>query len=91
MHQAISAKRQLAIVLYYCTIANLFCVSISFVCSCIQEVSTIFVQKTKAKFITIPKGEEVNEVMRIYNDKWQFYYVRRCNRWYTHSYYCSSS
>ena len=72
MHQAISAKRRLAIVLYYCTIANLFCVSISFECSCIQEVSTVFVQKTKAKFITIPKGEEVNEVMRIYNDNWQF-------------------
>lgn len=26
----------------------------------------------KTKFITIPKGEELNEVMRIYKDKWQF-------------------
>ena len=79
MRQAISARRRLAIVLYflsstaeYRTIANLFGVSISFVCSCIQEVSTVIVQKMKAKFITVPKGEEMNEVMRIYNDKWQF-------------------
>ena len=26
----------------------------------------------KTKFITIPKGEELNEVMRICKDKWQF-------------------
>ena len=79
MPQAISARRGLAIVLYYLsstaeylTIANLFGVSISFVCSCIKEVSTVIVQKMKTKFIIIPKGEEVNEIMRIYKDKWQF-------------------
>ena len=79
MRQAISARRRLAIVLYYLsstaeyrTIANLFGVSISFVCSCIKEVSTVIVQKMKTKFITIPKGEEMNEIMRIYKDKWQF-------------------
>ena len=76
MRQAISARRRLAIVLYYLsstaehrTIANLFGVSISFVCSGIKEVSKVIVQKMKTKFITIPKGEEVNEVMRIYKDK----------------------
>ena len=47
-------------------------VSISFVCSGINEVSTVIFQKMKTKFITIPQGEEVNEVMRIYKDKWQF-------------------
>ncbi|XP_068741748.1 putative nuclease HARBI1 [Montipora capricornis] len=79
MRQAISARRRLAIVLYhlsstaeYRTIANLFGVSISFVCSCIKEVSTVIVRKMKTKFITTPKGEEVNEIMRIYKDKWQF-------------------
>ena len=79
MRQAISARRRLAIGLYYLsstaeyrTIANLFGVSVSFVCSCIKEVSTIIVQKMKTKFITIPKGEEVNEIMRIYKDKCQF-------------------
>lgn len=40
--------------------------------SCIPEVPTVIVQKMKAKFITIPKGEEVNEVTRIYKDKCQF-------------------
>lgn len=79
MRIAISARRRLAIVLYYLsstaeyrTIANLFGVSISFVCSCIKEVSAVIVQKMKTMFITIPKGEEVNEIMRIYKDKWQF-------------------
>ena len=50
MRQAISARRRLAIVLYYLsstaeyhTIANLFGVSISFVCSCINEESTAIV------------------------------------------------
>ena len=55
----------------YRTIANLFSLSISFVCSCINEVSS-HCSKDKTKFITIPKGGEVNEVMRIYKDKWQF-------------------
>ena len=79
MRQAISARRRLAIVLYYLsstaeyrTIANLFGVSTSFVCSCIKEVSIVIVQKMKTKFITIPKREEVKEIMRIYKDKWQF-------------------
>ena len=47
MHQSISARRRLAIVLNnlsstveYRTIANLFGVSISFVCSCTKEVSS---------------------------------------------------
>ena len=85
MRQAISARHRLAIVLNYLSsaakyrsIANLFGVSISFVCSCIKEVSTV--KKIKTKFITIPKGEKVNEIMRIYKDKWQFPHVRRCNR-----------
>ena len=56
----------------YHTIADLFGVSISFVCSGINEVSTVIFQKMKTKFITIPQGEKVNEVMRIYKDKWQF-------------------
>jgi len=56
MRQAISARRRLAIVLYYLsstaeyrTIANLFGVSISFVCSA-NDVSTnaIFVTTTHA-------------------------------------------
>lgn len=79
MRQAISARRRLAIVLNYLSstaeyraITNIFGVSISFVCSCIREVSTVIVQKMKTKFINIPKGEELDEVMRIYKDKWQF-------------------
>ena len=35
------------------------------------------------------KGE-VNEIIRIYKDMWQFH-VRRCNRWYAHSHNCSSN
>ena len=77
MRQAISARRRLAIVLYYLssaveyrTIANRFGVSISFVSSSIKLVSMAIIQKMKTKFITIPKEDELNAVMRIYKDKW---------------------
>ena len=78
MRRAVSASRRLAIFLYlsstaeYRTIANLFGVSVAFVCSCIKEVAIVIVQKMKAKFITIPKGEELKEIMRMYKVKWQF-------------------
>ena len=79
MRRAVSAKRRLAILLYYLsstaeyrTIANLFGVSISFVCTCVKEVSTAIVQKLQSQFITIPKGNELDEIMRTYKDKWQF-------------------
>ena len=31
--------------------------------SCIKEVSSVIDQRMETKFITIPKGEELNEIM----------------------------
>ena len=79
MRRAVGARCRLAILLYYLsstaeyrTIANLFGVSKSFVCNCVKEVSSVIVQKLQSRFITIPQGDELDEVMRIYNDRWQF-------------------
>ena len=79
MRKAVSARRRLGILLYYLsstaeyrTIANRFGVSVAFVCSCIKEMSRVIVQKRKSKFITVPKGAELSEVMQMYKEKWQF-------------------
>ena len=79
MRRVVTARRRLAILPYYLsstaeyrTIANLFGVSKSFVCNCVKEVSSVIVQKLQSRFIAIAQGGELDEVMRIDNDKWQF-------------------
>ena len=65
MRQAITVRCQLTIMLYYLsstaeyrTIANLFGVSISFVCSCIKEASTVIVQKMKKSSLLFQKEKK---------------------------------
>ena len=54
------------------TVANLFGVSTAFVCLCIKEVAITVVGKMKASFLTVPKGDDLSEVMRLYRSKWGF-------------------
>lgn len=79
MRKAISPRKRTAITLYYMsstaeyrTIANLFGVSKSFVCLCIKDVSKAITKKLKKDFFSIPKGEDLSEVMKLYKEKWGF-------------------
>ena len=75
---AISAKRRLAITLYffastaeYQTIGNLFGVSRSFVYLCIREVFCA-ITKRLSKVIRFPHGQELRQVIDDYEHKWGF-------------------
>ena len=79
MCKAISSRKRVAIALYYLgstaeyrTIANLFGVSSSFVCLCIKDVSKAITRKLKTGFLSVPRGQELREVMGLYKDKWGF-------------------
>ena len=79
MRKAISPRKRTAITLYYMsstaeyrTIANLFGVSKSFVCLCIKDVCKAITKKLKKDFLSIPKGEDLSEVMKLYKEKWGF-------------------
>ena len=79
LRKAISAEKRLAITLYYIcstseyrTVANLFGVSTAFVCLCVKNVSTAILSKLKTRFLSIPKGEDLKEVMRLYKLRWGF-------------------
>lgn len=78
MREAVSAKRRLALTLYYLastaeyrTIANLFGVSRSFTCHCIKEVCCAIIKKFP-KTITFPKGVELHQVVQRYEKRWGF-------------------
>ena len=75
MRLAISAKRRLAITLYffastaeYKTFGNLFGVSRSFVCSCIREVCCA-ITKRLSRVIRFPHGQELQQVINDYERK----------------------
>ena len=79
MRKAVSPRKRTAITLYYMsstaeyrTIANLFGVSKSFVCLCIKDVCKAITKKLGKGFLTVPKGDDLSEVMRIYKEKWGF-------------------
>ena len=79
MRQAISSRKRLAITLYYLgstaeyrTIGNLFGVSASFVCLCIKDVCRAITRKLKRGFLSVPRGHDLGEVMRLYKEKWGF-------------------
>ncbi|XP_046856137.1 protein ALP1-like [Xenia sp. Carnegie-2017] len=78
MRTPVSAKRRLAITLYYLsctaeyrTVANLFGVSRSLVCQCIKEVSCAII-KHFPKAITFPKGDDLFQVLQGYEEQWGF-------------------
>jgi len=77
MRKAVTAKRRLAIALYYLastseyrTISNLFGVSISFVCSCIKDVCNA-ITKLMSSAISFPSGENLLHVIQGY-EEWGF-------------------
>ena len=76
LREAVSAKRRLAVTLYflaftaeYRTIGNLFGVSRSFVCQCIQEVCDAIAKQFR-NVISFPKGEDLLQVIRGYEEAW---------------------
>ena len=76
MHKAVSPRKRTAITLYsmsstaeYRTIADLFGVSMSFICLCIRDVCKAMTKNLKNDFLKVPKGEDLREVMRLYKDK----------------------
>ena len=78
MRFAISAERRLEMTLYflastaeYRTIGNLFGVSKAFVCLCIREVCYA-ITKRLSYVIHFPQGNELIEVIRSYENKWDF-------------------
>ena len=77
--KAVPAAKRLAITLYYLgstaeyrTVANLFGVSNAFVCLCIKEVSKAIFGKIKKRFLCIPKGDDLMNVMNLYKERWGF-------------------
>ncbi|XP_028405241.1 putative nuclease HARBI1 [Dendronephthya gigantea] len=79
LRKAISPEKRVAITLYYIgstseyrTIANLFGVSTAFVCLCVKDVCTAILTKLKSRFLSIPKDDDLREVMRLYKLRWGF-------------------
>ena len=75
---AISAKRRLAITLYflastaeYRTIANLFGVSRSFVCLCVRDVPKAIISKL-SHVVCFPRGDELVQIINDYEQRWGF-------------------
>ena len=78
MRSAIPPKRRLALTLYflastaeYRTIGNLFGVSASFVCVCVRVVCRAIIKRL-AKCIEFPKGKQLREVIKGYENTWGF-------------------
>ena len=78
MRKAVTPNRRLAITLYYLastaeyrTIGNLFGVSVAFVCTCIKEVYEA-IRNKMASAILFPRGENLLNVIRGYNEEWGF-------------------
>ena len=78
MRDPVTAKRRLAITLYYLsstaeyrTVANLFGVSRSFVCQCIKEVSCAIIKRFP-RAIAFPKGDDLLNVLQGYEERWGF-------------------
>ena len=72
LRKAVSTQKRIAIVVYfigstaeYRTIANLFGVSTSFVCN----VAKAIVAKLRCHFLSIPKGDELLEIIKLYKEK----------------------
>ena len=77
MRKAIPSRKRVTIALYYLgstaeyrTIANLFCIFLIICCLCIKDVSKTITRKPKTGFLSVPKGQDLREVMGLYKDKW---------------------
>lgn len=79
LRASVSTRCRVSMSLYYLsstteyrTIANLFGVSPSFVCICVREVFQAIVDNMMSSFIFLPKGEELEEIIKAYKEKWGF-------------------
>ena len=79
LHKAVPSAKRLAITLYYLgstaeyrTVANLFGVSNAFVCLCVKEVSKSIFKKMKKRFLSLPKNDDLKNVMEMYKQRWGF-------------------
>lgn len=79
LREPISVQKRVAITFYffsstaeYRTIANLFGVSRSFVCKCVKDVCTALINRLQSKFIFLPKGHELENIINTYKRKWGF-------------------
>ena len=79
LRKAIPTFQRVALTIYfmastaeYRSVANLFGVSRSFVSLCVKEVCQAIVKRLKSRYITIPKGDDLKQVMATYKEKWGF-------------------
>lgn len=79
LRKAISTERRVAICLWclatpteYRTIAHLFGVARSTVCSIVQETSAAIVQVLMRRYIEFPKGQKLKDVIDGFERKWGF-------------------
>ena len=73
LRKCVSVESRVAITLYYLsgtaelrTIANLFGVSKPFVCNCVKDVCEAVIKKMRSQFLFMPKGDDLKEVIDIY-------------------------
>ena len=74
-----SPEKRLAITLFhigstseYKTVAYLFEVSTAFVCLCVKDVCLAILKTLTTRFLSIPQGDNLREVMRLYKLEWGF-------------------
>ena len=79
MRKAIEVKKKVALFLYflastdgYRSLANLFGVSIAFICICIHEVANAILRKLRPKYLTIAKGDKLLRIIESNREKWGF-------------------
>ena len=76
LRKCVSVESRVAITLYYLsstaelrTVANLFGVSKPFVCNCVKNVCEAVNNKMRSRFLFMPKGDDLKEVIEIYRSK----------------------
>ena len=79
LRKTVPAFQRVALTIYlmastaeYRSVANLFGLSRSFVSLYVKEVCQAIVKRLKLRYITIPKGDDLKQVMASYKEKWGF-------------------
>ena len=79
LRETISVEKRVAVTIWklatnceYRTISNLFGIGLSTVCVIVVETCTVIATKLLSKFVYIPQGESLREVVRGFQDCWGF-------------------
>ena len=79
MRKPVEVKRKVGLFLYfiattaeYRVLGNLFGVSIAFVCIWIRKVALAIRSNFQSRYISFPKGEELQQVIATYMDNWGY-------------------